>query len=291
MPDLAQMQTLVLVAEHGSLAAAARLLGISSAAISKQMTKLEKELGVQLLIRSTRQIEFTEVGANYCNQCQRILEEVEEAEALISNMKATPKGRLKVVSSRHFSNAYIVPHLKEFLALYPDIEVDLELAERIPDLNAEGVDVLIGMSLSATGDAIQKRIGTTHYSFCASPEYLKKHGSIKKPADLLKHRYITHSMRKPDDELMFSNKQVIKVTPYLRVNDADTMLELAKRGLGVVKLHYYVVQDLLQQGKLIELLTSFVEPEIPLYVAFPRRRYIPAKVRCFIDFITAKSFP
>jgi DNA-binding transcriptional LysR family regulator len=288
MADLSQIRTFVLTSELGSLAAVARKLGISPAAISKQLTKLEEELGLLLLVRSTRRIELTEIGENYCLQCRRILEEVEAASALISQVKAIPSGILKVVSGRHFANFYIVPHLKEFLLKYPRIELNLELAERVPDLNLEAIDVMIGMSISATGDVIQKRIGTTSYSFCASPDYLKQFGTPEKPKDLKKHRYITHNMRKPDNELIFRDQEIVTVNPYLRVNDVQTMLNLALDGLGIVKLHHYVVKEYLEQGSLQEVLTAYSNTDIPIYVAYPQRRYIPSKVRCFIDFITEK---
>lgn len=288
MPDLSQMETFVLTSELSSLAAVARKLGVSPAAISKQLTRLEEELGLQLLVRTTRHIELTEVGVSYCLQCRRILEEVEAASALISQVKAVPYGILKVVSGRHFATSYIVPHMREFLTMYPKIELNLELAERVPDLNLEEIDVLIGMSISATGNAIQKRIATTTYSLCASPEYLQQYGIPEKPVDLKNHRYITHSMRKPDNELIFSGKEVITVTPYIRVNDAQTMLNFALNGLGIVMLHHYVVKEHLERGTLQRLLTPYSHAEIPIYVAYPQRRYIASKVRCFIDFIIGK---
>ena len=288
MPDLSQMKTFVLTSEFSSLAAVARKLGLSPAAVSKQLTRLEEELGLQLLIRSTRRIEFTEVGVNYCQQCQRILEEVETANALISQVKAEPSGVLKVVSGRHFAASYIVPYIKEFLSKYPKIELNLELAERVPDLNLEAIDVLIGMSISAAGDAIQKKIATTSYTFCASPAYLKQFGIPKKPNDLKNHRYITHSMRKPDNELLFHDKKVITVIPYIRVNDAQTMLNFALEGLGIVKLHHYVVKEYLDRGELQEVLPAYNNSKIPIYVAYPQRRYISSKTRCFIDFIAEK---
>lgn len=288
MPDLSQMETFVLTSELGSLAAVARRLAISSAAVSKQLTRLEEELGLQLLVRSTRKIELTEVGVNYCLQCRRILEEVEVASALISQVKLEPHGVLKVVSGRHFATSYILPHIREFLKKYPKIELNLELAERVPDLHAEAIDVLIGMSIPATGDAIQKRIATTSYTICASPHYLKEFGTPKKPVDLKNHRYITHSMRKPDNELLFGSKEVITLNPYIRVNDTQTMLDFALDGLGIVKLHTYVVKEHLEKGTLKELLSAYSDLEIPIYVAYPQRRYIPSKTRYFIDFIIEK---
>lgn len=288
MPDLTQMETLVLVTELGSLAAAARQLQISAAAVSKQLTRLEEELGLQLMIRSTRHLELTDAGMNYCAQCRRILEEVEAASALVSNIKALPHGKLKVVSARHFGAAYIVPHLKEFLSLYPKIELELELAERHPDVNAEAIDVLIGLSLSATGDVIQKRITSTFYTYCAAPAYISQFGLPTKVSDLKHHRYISHSMRKPDDELSFRHHESIKLQPYIRVNDTETMLRLALEGLGIVKLHHYVVKKQLEEGFLQAIPLPDSDLEIPLYVAYPQRRYIASKIRHFIDFTVAK---
>lgn len=284
MPDLFQMQVLVLTSELGSLAAVARKLGITPAAISKQLSKLEKELDVQLLVRTTRHIEFTEIGINYCSQCRQILEEVEIASAFIAQAKATPNGVLKVVSGRHFANTFLIPHMKEFLLKYPQIELNLELAERIPDLSLESIDVVIGMSVQVAGDAIQRRIATTSYSFCASPCYLLQFGTPKTPKDLKKHRYIAHSMRKPDDELVFSNKETININPYIRVNDAKAMLNFALDGLGIVKLHHYIVKDHLTNGSLQAVLSDYNNSEIPIYVAYPKRRYTPSKTRCFIDY-------
>ncbi|MBS0654229.1 MAG: LysR family transcriptional regulator, partial [Verrucomicrobia bacterium] len=187
MPDIVHMETFVLTVELGSLAAVAKKQGISAAAISKQLTRLEEELGVQLLVRTTRRIELTDIGRSYCQQCRRILEEVEEAQALVSQVKAAPHGTLKVISGRHFARSYIVPHVREFLEKYPSIELNLELAERTPDVNREAVDVVIGMSVTAEGDAVQKRIATTSYTLCASPDYLKQFGVPRSQGDLQHH--------------------------------------------------------------------------------------------------------
>ncbi len=288
MVDLAEMRMLVLTAEYGSLAAVARKLGISSAAVSKQLTKMEKELGVQLLFRSTRRVELTEVGRDYCIQCQRVLEEADEAHALISQMRSVPSGSLHVLSGRHFAASYIVPYVESFLLKYPHIHLNLELGERIPDLHSEAVDVVIGMSISASGDIIQRKIANTSYVYCASPEYLKKFGKPEKPDDLKNHRYITHSMRRPDDSVEFDRGKSVSVQPYIRVNDAQTMLEFALAGLGIVKLHRYVVQKYLDKGQLCELFTPESKQEIPIYVAYLQRRFVPSKIRCFIDFFVAK---
>lgn len=289
MISLAEMRLLVLVVELGSLAAAARKLKISSAAVSKQLTKMEKELKVQLLLRSTRKVELTDIGRDYCAQCQRVLEEAGQADALISQMHAVPSGNLYVLSNPHFAASYIVPRISRFLSKYPQIHLNLELGERIPNLYEEAIDVVIGMSISASGDVIQKKIASTSYVYCASPEYFKAFGMPKKPEDLKKHRYLTHSMRRPDDVVKFDRGKTIAVQPYLRVNDAETLLKLALAGLGIVKLHRYVVQEHIKSGNLLEVFVEENRTEIPIYVAYPQRRFVPSKIRCFVDFFCIKG--
>jgi DNA-binding transcriptional LysR family regulator len=289
MSRLAQIETFALIVEQGSLAAAARILDISGVAVSKQLSRLEADLGIQLLKRSTRYIELTEMGASYYEQCQRVIEEVKVADSLVAHMQAEPQGELKVVSGRHFGLTYIVPYLQEFLQLYPNIHLSLELAERIPNLEVEALDISIGTSVPASSNnVVQRCVATTRYALCASPEYLRQFGHPKKPTDLQHHRYITHSMRQPNDVIAFAQQQIVRLNPYLRINDAETMRHLAEQGMGIAKLHYYVVQDALQKGKLKEVLSSYMQGEIPLYVAYLQRRYIPAKMRCFIDFVIAK---
>lgn len=288
MPDITQLETFVLTRELGSLAAVGRYLGISSAAVSKQLTKLEEQLNTQLLIRTTRQITLTEIGESYYEQCKRIMSEMSAANDLISNVKSTPHGNLKVTSGRYFAQQYIVPHLAEFLGNYPEINLDLELAERIPDVVREEIDVVIGMSVPMTGDVIQKRILTTRYCLCASHKYLKQWGTPKKISELKRHHYITHSMRQPDDEVVFRNREIGKMVPYIRVNDVDAMIQLALEGTGIVYLHEYAVREYIKKGSLVELLENETLRDVPIFVAYPQMKFVPSKIRAFIDFVVGK---
>ena len=288
MGTIAQMKALVMVSDKGSLAAAARELGISSAAVSKQLIMLEKDIGLQLMTRTTRSVEFTPIGKSYCDQCQRILEELNVATALVDQMKTVPQGLLKVVSGRYFASVYILPYLGEFLSLFPNIQVDIELSERLPNFDEEAVDVLIGMSIPSMGNVIQKQIETTRGCLCASRDYLQKFGTPKVPRDLMKHRHMIHSMRKPSNTLSFSNKETVPITPWICINDSQAMVKLAQEGLGIIKTHYPIVQHLLKKKILIELMPSFIEKEVPFYVAYPQRRYVSSKVKSFVDFTLEK---
>lgn len=275
------------IQEHG-FAAAARKHGISTAAISRQVGRLEKDLGVQLLIRTTRQVSLTEAGTQYYKHCQAIVAELAEAESSIANSLKEATGTLHVTSTRYFAETHLLPSLSEFLKLNPKLTLKLELAERFPDLVEENIDVFFGCALEGPPDLVRKQVSTTRYVLCASPSYLKKYGTPKTPADLIKHRYITHSMRQPANVISFKNGKEIYVEPVIWLNDTRAMRTCALQDLGIIKLHHYSVDDVLQEGRLVEILKEFQEPKQPVYLYYKQSRYLQPKIRRFIDFYTSK---
>lgn len=288
MSQLERCLTFMAIIEENSFIGAAKKLNISSAAVSKQMTVLEKQIGIQLLQRTTRRLKLTEAGELYYQQCQRIVKELEEAESLLSVMRSEPAGLLRIVSGRYIGEHMIIPYVAEFLLSYPKVTLDIELAERIPDIVTEKIDIAIGMSILIPGELIQRKIMTTRYVLCGSPTYLKQYGEPKKPSDLVNHRYITHTMRKPNHTISFKGDLKVHVKPFLYLNDVEAMLNCAFEDLGIIKVHEYVVAEALKKGELIEILTDYKEPEIPIYVCYPYTQYVQPKIRHFIDFILAK---
>lgn len=280
------LQSFVHVVEEESFALAAKKMKISTSAISKHINKLEEILKLQLLLRTTRKIVLTPPGTLFYEQCKSILMRVEEAQDMIGELHAEPQGNLKIVAARYFAKQFLNPAINLFLTKYPLIYLNLEWAERMPDIEKEAVDIVMGMSVPAESlNIIQKRIMSTRYVFTASPIYLKNHGTPKRPSELSTHRYLTHSMRKPNSTLLFPNHEPVSVKPYLQVNDAETLLDFTMQGMGIMKTHEYVVSEAINQGKLIEILKPFSGEEVPIYVAYPQRRILSRKIRCFIDFI------
>jgi DNA-binding transcriptional LysR family regulator len=286
MSKLEQIATFIAVVEANSFAAAARKRGVSAAAISRQLANLESSLGVHLLQRTTRQLLLTDIGKQYYQQCKNTLRALNEAEDLIADSHKEATGILHVISNRYFASNHLLPRLPEFMAANPKLRVHFELAERFPDLAKENIDILFGVSIEGPAELVRKRVATTRYKFCASPAYLKKYGIPKTPADLTKHRYITHSIRKPNNILTFTNDIQIQLEPVLLLNDASAMCECAIQGMGIVKLHDYMVNTALQKGQLVEVLTAFREPEISIYLYYQQSRYLQPKIRKFIDFYT-----
>jgi len=285
MGRLSEIETFILIAEMGSFSSAAKELRISTAAVSKQMKKLEQRAELQLLSRSTRKVKLTDMGRVYLEQCRRIMEEVDASTALLSQMRATPKGALRVVVPKHFAEAVIFPLLPEFLSRYPEIELDLMIEERIPHLESENIDMLIGFSASAQESSIQRRITTTSYTICASPGYLKKHGTPNTLHDLPEHRCIAHSRREPCNFFYGDKGRQVPFKPFLKVNDAGSLAKLAVLGLGIVQLHHYEVQDMIKDNKLVPLLDQYTRKNVPIYYALPPRKFTPLKVQCLIDFV------
>ncbi len=283
---LPYLQGFVQVVEHASFALAARKMKIYVSCMSKQMNKLEEILGLQLLLRTTRKVVLTEPGLLFYDQCKGILMRLEEVQDSIGELHAEPRGRLNVVAARYFAKQFLTPCIDAFLIRYPAIYLNLEWAERVPDFEREAVDVLIGMSVQPESEhVIQKKIMSTRYVFTASPSYLEKYGIPKTPKELSAHRYLAHSMRKLHSALLFSQHEPVQIKPYLQVNDAEILLDFSVQGMGIVKTHEYVVRDALSKGLLVEVLHSFSQEEIPIYVAYPQRRILSRKIRCFMDFI------
>jgi len=288
MSHLTQMETFVKVVECNSFAAASREIGISNAAVSKQVSRLEERLGVQLLKRTTRRLELTDAGSCYFEQCKKVIEEAYEADSLVTQLRTEPQGTLKVLTGSHFAEKKIIPDLPAFMEKFPKINFDLVIDERIPDFKKEGVDIMIGHNILLPEEFVQRKIMTTRYAFCASPSYLEKFGTPNQPTDLANHRYITHSMRTPNNIIQFKGEKQMQVNPYLHVNNATAMYLCALQGLGIIKLHHYVVADAIKKGDLVEILEKYNEGKIYLNVSYLHRRFVPSKIRAFIDFYCSK---
>ncbi len=287
MSKLERINSFIAVVEQNGFAAAARKQGVSTAAMSRQVARLEADLKVELLQRTTRQIALTAIGAEYYQQAKKALADLVEAEIAISNSLDEPTGILNVTSNRYFAIKYLIPRLPEFTAHYPKLQVKIELAERFPDLTKENIDLLFGVSMEGPLALVRRQVATTRYVLCASPSYLEKHGEPRRPTDLRKHNYITHSMRKPDNVIILGNNTEIYVEPMLWLNDSRAMCECAIQGMGIVRLHDYIVADALANGSLIEILPEYCARNQPIYLYYQQSRYLQPKIRRFIDFYTS----
>jgi DNA-binding transcriptional LysR family regulator len=289
MRSTVQLLTFIEVVNRRSLAAAARALNITPAAVSKQILTLEKELRVQLLTRTTRRLELTPAGITYFEHAKRIIEAFQQAEAALSESTQEPAGLLKVVSGTHFGSLYLVPHLGEFHKRYPKIDLHIEFTQTIPDLEKEKIDAVVGLSVGIPPNWIMRRLYSSRKVLCAAPNYLDKHGTPRKPTDIAKHRIITHTCRKPNNVVTFKNDVNIMVNPILYFNDTDAMRSCALQGVGLVELHDYIVADDLESGALVEVLSNHSkQTKIDVITAYAPTVHLHVKVRRFLDFVIEK---
>lgn len=269
------------------MAAAARYLRITPAAISKHILSLENALGVQLLQRSTRRIALTTEGELYFEHAKKIVEAYQESEAALSQINEEPSGRLKLVCGPQIGNLYVLPHLNEFLERYPKLRLDLEFTQVVPDLEKEKVDVVVGLSSGIPANCIQRTLMHARWMFCASPEYLKKFGTPTKPTDLIKHRIMTLTQRKPNNVIQFKTGETIHFEPYLFFNDTRSMRRCALQGLGIVQLHNYIVANDIKEKRLVEILSKNMEQKntIPIHISYMQTSHVHIKIRKFVDFL------
>lgn len=284
MSKLEQISTLIAVVEEGGFAAAARKRGVSTAAVSRQITQLENELSVQLLNRTTRYVELTDLGHEYYQRCRKVVSDLQEAESVIASAKDEVTGDLHIVAARFFAVKYLLPRLSDFQFKYPNLNIHLQLAERFPNFEKEDIDVVLGVTIDGPPELVRKKIAVTRYVLCASPDYLRQYGVPKVPSDLVRHLYITHSMRHPQDAVLFKNEVVAHVNPTMWLNDSYAMRECAIEGMGLVNLHDYVVADAIKAGRLVEVMAEYQHAQQNVYLYYQQKRYLQSKIRCFIDF-------
>ncbi len=286
MNKLECITTFITVIEEMSFAKAAKKLKLSTPAVSRQITKLEQDLQVQLLSRTTRRLTLTELGQAYYQQCKKTLSDFIDAELMIKGNQKEAKGLLHVMCNRYFAETFILPRLPHFLAQNPNLQLKIDVAEKFPDLGQEGIDIIVGISMEGPPDLKRRQIASTRYILCASPDYLKKHGMPKTAQELRKHHYITHHMRVPDNIIQLDNNEEVIINPILWLNDSRLMRDCAIQGLGMVRLHDYILKQALDNKQLIEILPELHQKIIPVYLYYQPTRFVQPKIRNFIDFFT-----
>lgn len=286
-----EMSVFVAVAEEQSFTKAAEKLAVTPTAISKQIKQLEARLQQQLLERSTRKVKITELGEQFYTHCKRVEQEIAGVEGFIQSQNTEPQGRLRILSSLFFAHSHLINNLQEFHERYPRIQLDIELAERIPDMEREDFDILMGFSLLPQIDPHlrQRKLIVTEYALCAAPHYLKKYGTPKTPQDLKKHKLINHPLRQPLNLIRFQNGTCIYMDPpEIIINNLEALMTVCCDGAGVLLSTKMHISELLKQKKLVHILPEYPISEVALHLFYRHSEYEQRKIRCFIDFLLEK---
>jgi DNA-binding transcriptional LysR family regulator len=296
------LQTFIDVAKSESLSSVAREEGVTPAMVGRRIDQLEEQLGVKLFKRSTRKITLTPEGSAFFEDVRNIMNELRAAEESLSVGAKSASGRLIVSAPTAFGRRHIAPHLPAFLAAHPNLDVTLHLSERIVDLKNERVDLAIRIADLKNADLIASRLARNHRVVVASPEYIKRHGKPTTLDDLTRHHCLVTAteaglsdlwtFRDPAevkaDVRAVSKNISIKVAGKLHCNDGEVLTHWSLAGQGLAWRSAWEVSEEIAKGRLIEVLPKFSAPGNDIYAVYPDRKFLPAKVRLFIDFMKAK---
>jgi DNA-binding transcriptional LysR family regulator len=291
MNRLEAMSILVAVVDSGSLSAAARRLDMPLATVSRKVGELESHLKTRLLHRTTRMLSLTEAGSLYVAACRRILDDIDEAERSATGEYAAPKGELVVTAPIAFGRLHVVPVVAEFLAHYPEIDINLVLTDRVVHLMDEHADVAVRIGELPDSTLVAMGVGAVRRVICASPAYLDAHGVPAKPADLAEHACVTFEALASMRAWSFGSgksEQSVPVHSRLGVNTADAAIAAAILGVGLIRVLSYQVADAVRAGDLRVVLDAFESAPLPVSLVHTGQAPIPLKLRAFLDFVTPR---
>lgn len=274
--------------EHGSFTKGAEALNCSKSYLSKQVSQLEKALGVQLLFRTTRRVTLTEAGQTYLNYCRKLKQTLEEAERTVSCLRQEISGLVRLTVPTTFGSIYMADLLLAFRERYPAVEIDLDLSREQRDLIAGGFDVAIRSSSTLDERLIAKPLGTRNDWLVASPATVQRWGAPAAPQDLTDKPCIANHHATGDIKWLFegeSGQHEVMVKSWLNINDYPLILRVVLADGGFAKLPRYLVEPDVVSGKLLRVLNNYELPQYPLFLVFPQRLPQPPKVRALIDFI------
>jgi len=286
MDKLRAMATFVRIVERGSLTAAAESLRTSLPSVVRTLAALEAALDVRLLNRTTRRIALTDEGREYHARCQRVLAEVDEAEAALSARRAVPRGRLRVTAPVMFGRMHVAPVITEFVGKHVAVRAELILLDRVVDLVEEGIDVGVRIGRLPDSSLVALPIGETRRVVCASPAYLRRAGTPASPADLAAHRCVSFGGLAPGNEWTFASSGKatrVAVTPTFASNQIDPALDACVGGAGLGQFLSYQVRALLETGKLKRVLMGFEPAPLPIHMIYPSARLLSSNVRALVD--------
>lgn len=290
------MGVLSAVVDSGSFVKAAEALDMTQSGVSRAVARLEARLGIRLFDRTTRSVKLTDEGRRLYEEIAPLLAGLEEAATQASGSATAVRGRLRVNVDPYFSRLILAPALGDFMATYPELELDLVTREQLGDLIADGVDLAVRFGEQPSSSLIGRQLLKTRVLTVASPAYLEKHGRPQHPTDLQRPEHVCIDFRDSHtgrpfpwefhrgDERLFVNTR-----GRLMVNDVGTMHRICEEGQAVAQVLALGVEPALREGRLVELFPDWPDEYFPLYALYPSRHLPPAKVRAFLEFVVALS--
>lgn len=294
MDRLDGIETFVKVGELGSFSAAAKRLGWSKSAVSKQVAALEERLGAKLFHRTTRALSLTEAGAAFLERARSILAELGEAESAVASLNGELQGLLWVNAPLSFGIRHVAPAITSFLGEHKNLRLELDLTDRFVDLIEEGYDLALRIGALADSSLIARKLAPIQRLLCASPDYLARAGIPETPADLAAHSCLSYRQERRTAPWILdngANRVSVTVDGPLATNNGDVLLEAARAGAGIVDLPTFYTCDDLRDRRLVPVLPGWSPPKLGLYAVYAPNRHLSLKVRKFIEFFAARLGP
>jgi len=289
--NAAAMLVFAEVVSTGSFTEAARRLGLSKASVSREVGRLERRLGAQLLRRTTRSMSLTEIGEVFYAGCQRVAEEAEQAERSVGELQAEPRGEIRLATSVSFGQIQIAPRLPAFLARHPKVRVKMDLTDRMVDLVGEKFDLALRISGRLSDATLaQRRLCPIRFVVCAAPDYLKRNGALRTPAQLERHNCLGVGAS-PWRLMLARAGRAVRLQGDLNVDNGDALRRIAVLGHGVVCLPTYLVGEDLHAGRLVRILPDALVLEASAFAVYPQSRHPSPKVRALIDYLAEELGP
>ena len=287
MDRLKQIEAFVSAAARGGLSAAARIEGVTPAIIGRRLDALEERLGVKLVLRTTRKLTITFEGQAFLEDCQKVLNDMANAEAAVSLGGVRASGQLRVSAPSGFGRRHVAPLVGEFMLANPDVAVTLDLSDRLVDLLNENIDCAIRIGELTDSSLVSVRLGEMRRMVVASPAYLVAHGVPRAPADLAAHNCLSLGQQRGWTFRDPANGSVntIKVAGTFECNDGAVLHEWALGGRGLAWRSLWEVGQDLREGTLTSVLDAWQAPPMGIHAVFPQRRHLPLRVRLFIDLL------
>ena len=291
MDKLASLRAFVKVVELGSFSDAGRQLRLSRSAVSKYIGDLEQSLGVQLLNRTTRHASPNENGQLYYERALSILADIDAADQAVAHLQSTPRGMLRVNAPMSFGTLQLGSAIADFMALYPELQIQLVLSDDLVDPVQDGFDVTLRIAELESSSLIARKIVPIDRVICASPAYLEKHGMPAHPNELRNHVSLTYGFLLTGNQWKLSGQDGdhwIQPSWLLCANNAEVLCDAAVKGRGVALLPTFIARRALSKGELRSVLNEYRAPQLTLYAIYPPTRHLAVKVRLFIDFLVER---
>ncbi len=290
MDRLDALQLFTRIVELGSFSRAADALEIPRASATHAIQQLESRLGARLLERSTRHVRATLDGQAFYERCVHLLSELEDAEGSLRNVAANPRGVLRLDLHGTHATHIVLPRIQEFRARYPGIELVMSSGDRLVDLVREGVDCVIRAGDPRDSSLVARRLALLPQVICASPDYLARHGTPRRPEELLAHQAVKFFASSGNVDYPFELRidgrlREFALGGWLAVNDAENYVIGALQGCGLVQLPRFHIEAALREGRLVEVLGEWESPALPLSAMYPYRRQLSPRVRVFVDWL------